>query len=76
VVLLTLRASLAHHRTCVGIDMIVLLNEDGVNIHSAIGLDMLPAEALIEVKMSCHVHRGENCHGVRLLSVHQPRGGA
>jgi hypothetical protein len=40
--------------------MIVLLNEDGANIRSAIGLDTPPAEALIEVRMSCHVHRGEN----------------
>lgn len=47
-------------RTCVGIDMIVLLNEDGANIRSAIGLDTPPAEALIKVRMSCHVHRGEN----------------
>ena len=37
-------------RTCVGVNAIVLLDEDGMNVCSAISLDA-PVRYLIEVKM-------------------------
>jgi RNA-binding protein YhbY len=45
-------------RTCMGINMIVLLNKNGANISSAISLEM-PARGLIKVKISCHIYRDE-----------------